>query len=156
MPQGLMDEVRSGADVLCLGFSADDVMRWSPIPLAVAETNGCVYTRIERIATELDGLSNADWAWHGTMDFAAFQDKTPDGNVALCIVPAGKGRIVFWQTPPWFFDLKRQPQLRHSMRHAHVLLARLLGNLGAGSSVALPRYVDGVQIEDDPYRYFRW
>lgn len=155
-PKGLDDKVRNGAKVLCLGLSAAEIAEWSPEPIAVAATNGCVYSRIEDLPPELDGLSNADWAWHGRMAFDAFQDPVKDGNAAFRVVRLGKGAYVFWQVPPWKIDEEERPQLRHTRRHAELMLSRLLGNMGARSDETTARYADSPIAEDDPYRYYRW
>ena len=55
-------------------------MKHSPILLALAVLlTACSTTAssdeqsaYKPLPRELNGLSNADWAWHGSMDFAAF------------------------------------------------------------------------------------
>ena len=106
---------------------------------------------------ELDGLSNADWQWHGSMDFDAFHGRPANGNAALRVVPHGKGSYVFWQVPPESIDEKSRPYLRTSKRRAQWMLARLAGNLGI--DLAAPDrigYADIPEADDDPYRYYRW
>ena len=155
-PKDMDDRVRNGAKVLCLGLSAAEVAEWSPAATPVAPTNGCVYSRIENPPPELDGLSNADWAWHGAMSFDAFQTEAKDGNAAFRVVRLGKGAYVFWQVPPWKVDVDARPYLRHTRRHAEAMLSRLLGNMGARSDESSARYADAPIPEDDPYRYYRW
>ena len=155
-PADFFDQIARGGRALCLGLTAEEVKAWSPVPLAVAETNGCYATRVERIPPELNGLSNADWSWHGAMDFAAFTDRVPDGNNALRVVRHGKGWILFWQVPPWKIDAEAKPYLRTSRRRAEAMLARLFGNLGCVSLVGSVLYADTPVPEDDPYRYYRW
>ena len=89
-PADFFDQIARGGRALCLGLSAEEVKAWSPVPLAIAETNGCCASRVEKIPPELNGLSNADWSWHGAMDFAAFTDRVPDGNSALRVVRHGQ------------------------------------------------------------------
>ena len=155
-PADFFEQIAKGGRALCLGLTADEVRNWSPAPLAAVETNGCYATRIERLPPELNGLSNADWSWHGAMDFAAFTEPSEDGNVALRVVRHGKGAIVFWQVPPWKIDAESKPYLRTSRRRADAMLARLLGNLGCASLVGSVLYRDAPVPEDDPYRYYRW
>ena len=155
-PADFFDQIARGGRALCLGLTAEEVKAWSPVPLAVAETNGCYASRVERIPPELNGLSNADWSWHGAMDFAAFTDRVPDGNNALRVVRHGKGWILFWQVPPWKIDAEAKPYLRTSRRRAEAMLARLFGNLGCVSLVGSVLYSDTPVPEDDPYRYYRW
>ena len=155
-PADFLDQIARGGRALCLGLTAEEVKAWSPVPLAVAETNNCYATRVERIPPELNGLSNADWSWHGAMDFAAFTDRVPDGNNALRVVRHGKGWILFWQVPPWKIDAEAKPYLRTSRRRAEAMLARLFGNLGCVSLVGSVLYSDVPVPEDDPYRYYRW
>ncbi len=157
VPEGFLDNIKNGGTALLCGLDAEEVRRFSPVPLAVADTNRCHYTRIEKLPPELNGLSNADWAWHGAMDFAAFTDEVPDGNNALRVVRHGKGRLVFWQVPPWKIDATARPYLRTSKRRAEAMLSRLMGNLGFRSgSNASHLYADVPVAEDDPYRYFHW
>jgi len=155
-PADLDAKVEQGATVVCLGFTAAEVAAWSPVKLACVETNGCHYTRIEKLPPELNGLSNADWAWHGVMDFAAFTEPAADGNAAFRIVRRGKGRYVFWQVPPWKIDCEMRPYLRVTRRKAEAMFARLLGNLGFRFNATAPHYRDAPVAEDDPYRYYRW
>ena len=155
-PADFFDQIARGGRALCLGLTAEEVKAWSPVPLAVAETNGCYASRVERIPPELNGLSNADWSWHGAMEFAAFTDRAPDGNNALRVVRHGKGWILFWQVPPWKIDAEAKPYLRTSRRRAEAMLARLFGNLGCVSLVGSVLYSDTPVPEDDPYRYYRW
>ena len=155
-PADFFDQIARGGRALCLGLTAEEVKAWSPVPLAVAETNGCYASRVEKIPPELNGLSNADWSWHGAMDFAAFTDRVPDGNSALRVVRHGKGWILFWQVPPWKIDAEAKPYLRTSRRRAEAMLARLFGNLGCVSLVGSVLYSDTPVPEDDPYRYYRW
>ena len=155
-PADFEKRIREGAAALCLGLSAEEVKAWSPVPVAVAETNGCFYGRIEKLPPELNGLSNADWSWHGAMDFAAFTEPAEDGNSAFRVIRHGKGRVIFWQVPPWKIDDRAKPYLRVSRRRADAMLARLIHNLGVGSRVCGVHYLDAPVAEDDPYRYIRW
>ena len=155
-PKDLDEKVKRGATVVCLGFTAAEVAAWSPVKLACVDTNGCYYSRIEKLPPELNGLSNADWAWHGAMDFAAFTEPAEDGNSAFRVVRHGKGRYVFWQVPPWMVDCEARPYLRPTRRKANAMFARLLGNLGFRFNAVAPHYLDAPVAEDDPYRYYRW
>jgi len=155
-PAGFAEAIEKGGRFLCLGFTADEVRTWSPVPLEVKDVKGAYFTRIEDLPSELDGLSNADWAWRGAMDFAAFQGDAADGNAALRVVRYGKGIIVFWQVPPWKIDAESRPYLRSSKRRAQAMLARLMGNLGFVSETDRVIYGDIPVAEDDPYRYIRW
>ncbi len=155
-PAGFDEAIAKGGQALLLGLTAEEIQKWSPVPLAVAATNGCYVTRIENLPPELNGLSNGDWAWHGALDFTAFTDKVKDGNAALRVVRHGKGVLVFWQTPPWMIDAEKKPYLRTTKRRANAILSRLLGNLGIVSTATSVRYLDVPVPEDDPYRYYRW
>ena len=90
-PKNFLDRVANGASVLCLGFTAKEVAEWSPVPLEMAHTNGCFASRIKEPPGVLNGLSNADWSWHGAMDFDAFTKLAKDGNEAFRMVRHGKG-----------------------------------------------------------------
>lgn len=156
MPDDFRERIAKGGHALCLGLTREEVAAWSPVPLAMAATNGCHAARIERRPPELDGLSNADWQWHGALDFDAFVEPAPDGNAALRVVRHGKGSIVFWQVPPWRIDAEAKPYLRTSRRRAEAMLARIAANLGCISTAGAVRYADVPVPEDDPYRYYRW
>ena len=155
-PADFFEQIKKGGHALCLGLSCEEVQAWSPVPLAMAPTNDCHAARIEQLPAELNGLSNADWQWHGAMAFDAFTERVPNGNAALRVVTHGKGSIVFWQVPPWVIDEVEKPYLRTTKRRANAMLARLLGNLGCVSTTGGIRYADVPVPEDDPYRYYRW
>ena len=155
-PDNFNEMIEKGGKALCLGLTAEEIAAWSPVPLAVAETNGCYAARIEAPPPELNGLSNADWSWHGAMDFAAFKIPAADGNQAIRVVRYGKGAIIFWQVPPWAIDAEARPYLRTSRRRADAMLSRILGNMGCVSLTGAIRYSDVPIAEDDPYRYYRW
>ena len=157
MPANLRARVAAGENALCLGFSAKEVAAWSPVSLAMAPTNHCYAARIERLPPQLDGLSNADWQWHGSMDFDAFLGRPADGNAALRVVPHGRGAFVFWQVPPEVIDEKARPYLRTTKRRAQFMLSRLAGNLGIDLGAPdVIGYADIPEANDDPYRYYRW
>ena len=147
--------VRAGASALCLGFSAEEVKSLVP-SAAIEDVKGSWYTRVDKLPRELNGLSNADWAWHGSMDFAAFTDSCESGNNLFRVIPFGKGRLVFWQVPPSKIDKEKRPYLRTSKRHAMCMLARLKANLGLEDDVDTVSYADEPRQTDDPFRYYRW
>ncbi len=155
MPGDLHQRIANGTKALCLGMSAEEISKWSPIPLDVNFTNA-YFTRIENIPHELNGLSNADWAWHSQMSFYAFP-VIPEGNQAIRVIRHGKGYIIFWQVPPWQIDEVTKPYLRTSKRRANAMAARLISNLGI-TSQRFPQslYLDTPENVDDPYRFFKW
>ena len=155
-PADFAERIRNGATALLLGLDADEIRAWSPVPLKTVARKGGLFSRIARLPPELAGLSNADWAWHGLMDFTAFAEPNPEGNEAVRVVRYGKGRLVFWQVPPWAFDTERRPYLRTSKRRAAFMLSRLMGNLGFRRGPALIRFADVPVLDDDPYRYYHW
>ena len=146
----------NGATALCLGFTAKEVAEWSPVPLEMAHTNGCFASRIEAPPGVLNGLSNADWSWHGAMEFDAFTKPAKDGNEAFRTIRHGKGRFVFWQVPPWAIDDEAKPYLRTTKRRAQYMLCRILANMETNFATDIVRYADIPVPEDDPYRYYRW
>ena len=155
VPENFHQQIYDGSNALCLGMNAKEIAKWSPIPLEATFTDA-YFTRIEKISPELNGLSNADWAWHGQMSFHALP-MTADGNQAIRVIRHGKGVIVFWQVPPWMIDEAMKPYLRTTKRRANAMTARLLANLGATSS-GFPEtlYLDTPENVDDPYRFFKW
>ena len=155
-PEGFDKKIAKGGRVVCLGLTAKEVAEWSPVPLAMAPTNGCYASRIENLPPELNGLSNADWSWHGAMDFDAFTEPSAEGNAAFRLVRHGNGWLAFWQVPPWAIDEVAKPYLRTTKRHAQYMLCRLLGNMECNFGGTAIRYADVPVAEDDPYRYYRW
>ncbi len=168
-PPGLARAIEEGLDVVCLGLSGAELKAWCPVPLSTVATN-TTFSRIGQPPPELNGLSNADWAWHGRLSIDALLGADPAGNGALRIVRHGRGRVVIWQAPPWIIDEAAKPYLRTSKRHAFAMASRLLANLGAGFrtplgerfSTPMPQawlksyYLDIPVASDDPYRYYRW
>jgi beta-galactosidase len=154
VPANLKQQVEAGLKVLCLGFTGDEVAAWSPVAAPTVATNA-YFTRIEKLPAELNGLSNADWAWHGEMSFASFA-VSEENNQAVKVIRHGKGCVIFWQVPPAAIDEVKKPYLRTSKRRAHAMAARVLGNLGAAFEPSAARYLDTPQNVDDPYRYYRW
>lgn len=156
LPDDFHERIRNGGVALCCGLSAAEVAKVSPVPLACEERKGVGYSRIAKLPPELNGLSNGDWAWHGFLDFAAFTDPAEDGNEAIRVVRYGKGKLVFWQVPPWKIDAEARPYLRTSKRRAEAMLSRLMGNLGFNRPAPVNFYADVPIPADDPYQYFHW
>jgi hypothetical protein len=171
-PPGLAQAVEQGMDVLCMGLGGGELKAWCPVSVATSTTNAC-FSRIERLPPELNGLCNADWAWHGRMQFDALAMAQADrdgSSPALRVIRHGKGRVAIWQVPPWAIDEKAKPYLRTSKRRANAMASRLLANLGAEFKTPLADrftspvdqawlkswYLDLPVAEDDPYRYYRW
>ena len=156
IPQDFVSQVESGAAAVCCGFDADEVRATSGGVLSAHPVSGATYSRIDRIPEELNGLSNADWAWRGAMDFMALDGDAAEGNRAIRVVRRGKGVIVYVQVPPERIDDAAKPYLRSSRRRAAYLVERIKGNLGFPSDITSIGYADAPQAGDDPYRYFHW
>lgn len=155
-PSDFDARVANGATALLLGLTADELKSWCAEPILVGPRTGIAYERMSRAGNELAGVSVADWAWHGLMDFDALQDKSDDATAAYRVIRHGKGRYIIWQMPPWKIDYGERPQLRVSFRGASRMLERLFGNLGIRSELTSVRYADDPVAEDDPYRFYRW
>jgi hypothetical protein len=173
VPRGYAQRVEQGMNVLCMGMAGDELKKWCLGPVETARTNA-TFSRIEEPPPELNGLCNADWAWHGRMTFDALavpEGEKKSASPALRVLRYGKGRVVLWQVPPWLIDEQAKPYLRTSKRHANAMASRLLANLGAGGDeTALWKrvlfveerewlksyYLDVPEAGDDPYRYYRW
>lgn len=171
-PPNLFKAVEGGLNVVCLGLAGDELKAWCPVPVTTVLTNA-TFTRIEQRPPELDGLCNADWAWHGRITFDALvvpESEKDTSSRALRVIRHGKGRVVLWQVPPWLIDEQTKPYLRTSKRRANAMAARLLANLGAALDAPLAErfakveeqewlksyYLDTPEAGDDPYRYYRW
>lgn len=171
-PAGLAQTIEKGLNVVCLGLSGDELKAWSPVTIKTERVSSC-FKRIENAPKEFNGLSNADWYWHGRLEYEAL--KIPDGkekesSPSLRVVRHGSGTVVICQVPPWLIDEKAKPYLRTSKRRANYMVARILANLGAdfrtplGERFSVPvekawlssYYLDVPVAEDDPYRYYRW
>jgi len=172
VPDNLAARIEQGLNVLCLGLAGDELKKWCPVPVETVRTNAC-FTRIEEFPPELNGLGNADWAWHGRMTFDALvapESARKSSNAALRVIRYGKGCVVLWQVPPWLIDEQAKPYLRTSKRRANAMASRLLANLGADLSSRVAKrfatqeetewlksyYLDIPEAGDDPYRYYRW
>ncbi len=155
-PADFAERIRSGACALLLGLDGKEISDWSPVPLRTEYRREQMHSRIEKLPPELNGLSNADWAWHGLMDFTAFADADEGGNAAVKVVRCGKGTLVFWQVPPWAINAELRPYMRSSKRRAEFMLSRLMSNLGFRKGDESIRYADVPVAEDDPYRYYHW
>ena len=156
MPGDFHQRIERGAKAVCCGMTADEIAKWSPVPLKCETRPDNAYTRIRRIPDELNGLSNADWAPRAQLGYAAFTEAAEDGNNAIRVVHYGKGTIIFWQTPPWMLDDTAKPYLRSSKRRAEWMLSHLLSWLGVFTPERSVRYADAPIPMDDPYRYYRW
>jgi len=171
-PQGFAQAVAQGMNVMCLGMTGEELRTWCPVPIATVRTNAC-FGRIEKREPELNGLCNADWAWHGRVTFNALavpEGERASASSALRVIRYGRGRVVMWQVPPWMIDEVSKPYMRTSKRHANAMAARLLSNLGAELHAPLNErllqaeekewlksfYLDVPEAGDDPYRYYRW
>ena len=167
-PTNLAALVAEGRPCVCVGLDAAGVRKVCPTAPACEDVKGRFFTRIEELPPELNGLCNSRWAWHGAMDFAAFDDgrrerhqrcRPPacgDGGEAFRVVRHGKGVFVFMQVAPWMIDAEAKPYLRATKRHAQETLERILGNVGFTSGGGAVRYRDLPMPSDDPYRYYRW
>lgn len=155
-PDYFFEAIKNGGSALMLGLNRDEIKEWSPVPLETFEKKAGMYSRIEKLPPELNGLSNADWAWHGLMDYTAFAETDDSSNDFIKVVNYGNGKLVFWQVPPWKFNDELRPYLRTSKRHAQFMLSRLMGNLGFRRGNSMILYADIPIEEDDPYRYFHW
>ena len=156
IPADFVSQIEAGAAAVCCGFEADEVRATAGTALSAHPVTSAYYTRIENIPVELNGLSNADWAWRGAMGFTALDGDAAEGNRAIRVVRRGKGVIVYVQVPPGKIDDTAKPYLRSSRRRAAYLVERIKGNLGFPSDVTSIGYADTPQAGDDPYRYFHW
>lgn len=155
-PMDFDKAVAEGARVLCIGLNAAETRAWAPCKVDVADVKGRYFERIENFPRELNGCSNADIAWHGAMDYAAFSGPVGEGNSALRVIRHGKGYYVFVQIAPWQINVDAKPYLRGTRRKAHFLINRIMGNMGVASRLTRPVYADAPEWEDDPYRFYRW
>ena len=92
------------------------------------------------------------------------------GNGVLALAP--DANVVFSQMAPWQFDYEKYYNQKRTFRRTAYLVARVLGNMGAGGSTpflerfARPTetaepwldsfYLDKPQEFDEPYRYANW
>ena len=127
---------------------------WAGLPGSGAATNR-FFARMEEIPAELNGLCNADWAWHGSVTFSPATEGV--GHDALRILRKGSDSVAIqWQVPPWALDAEKRPYLRSSLRRANCLFSRMMANLGAEFDFPANWYADKPETNDNPYRYYRW
>lgn len=156
-PADFNRRVEQGMTAILLGMSAEEVKEWSPVAIKCENvTNAWVNPIIAKPPAELNGISAADFYVHGRVDFAAFTEPAEDGNEVFRVVRFGKGKVVFWQLPPWKIDSERRPYLRVSRRRANSMLGLLENNLGVKFNPRAVFYFDNQFSDDDPYRYWRW
>jgi beta-galactosidase len=166
--------VKSDGRVLALGLDESEANSFLPVNVSTV--------RREHIAacfepfsasSPLAGVSPADVHNRDPRDFpliSAGATAVDDGVLAT----AAGGRVVFCQLVPWQFDYSGEKMnVKRTYRRVSCLVARLLGNLQAGSETPLLEriatpvgetekrwstglYLDTPQERDDPYRFFRW
>ena len=169
--------LRDGARLLALGLDTASLRQAIPeglpelTPAAQAPNRKWYADRAAGLGAGLfAGVSSADANWREGMVFDAFPSNSV-GGLALQHVACGKGEAVICQLPPWAFDA-REFYNRTTVRRSTFLVARLLGNLGAGfrsgfvagldaskagASGPAPRfYADTPDKGDNPYRYYAW
>jgi hypothetical protein len=170
----LAEWVKAGGRVLALGLDAGEANSFLPMNLSMV--------RREHIAacfepspagSPLAGVSPAEVHNRDPRELPLVSSGASivgDGVLAT----AADGNVVFCQLVPWQFDDSGEKMnVKRTYRRVSCLLARLLGNLGAGSvtpileRLATPvgenekrwltgLYLDTPQEWDDPYRFFRW
>ncbi len=147
---GVMDAVRSGTNVLCLGLSAADMRRLAP-GVSCEQKQAVSEILPPAMAPEFAGISSADVHWRTRPSLAALTDGAGIGTGSLRVIGSGRGRLVLCQSAPWMFDSSAHPYLRATYRRSLFLVARLLANLGAqAASPLLERFRSGAEVFDLP------
>ena len=153
--------VRKGVKVLGLNLKGSDVNKLYPAAKATDAKWNEYPDFNDELASEplFRGVSNADLQWNYPScigNLARF-----DGGKVLKAFHDGDGVIVFSTISQGTFD-ENEINLRHQRRRAQGLLTRLIANLGGevdgsflkGAGAKL--YADKPEMNDDPYRYYRW
>lgn len=131
LPGNLRQLIEGGLNVLALGWSKEEIHRLAP-DLPVEE--GTFYTDLVKnldSKPEFAGLCNADLHLRYEEPFASFPVDSEGGRL-LQTVSLGKGKIVFYQMPP--FRLNQEEYIkRTTVRRSQYTTSRLLANLGAAA-----------------------
>ena len=160
-PGNVTEIVKKGVKVLCLNLKGSDVNKIYP----AAKATDAKWTEYpdfnEDLATEplFRGVSNADIQWNYPScigNLARF-----DGGKVLKAFHDGEGVIIFSSISQGTFD-EKEINLRHNRRRAQGLITRLIANLGGSvdniflKGTGAKLYADKPEMNDDPYRYYRW
>ena len=160
-PGDVTELVKKGVKILCLNLKGSDINKLYPAAKAT-DTKWSEYPDFnEDLATEplFRGVSNADIQWNYPScigNLARF-----DGGKVLKAFHDGDGVIVFSTISQGTFD-EKEINLRHNRRRAQGLITRLIANLGGAvddtflKGTGAKLYADKPEMNDDPYRYYRW
>jgi hypothetical protein len=167
----LREWVKAGGNVLALGLGAQDANAFLPSAITTKRAEHmCTVFAAPGINSLLAAVGPADVLDRDPRQMELVSaGATVLGDGVLAFAP--DANVVFSQLAPWQFDQTHFNQKRTFRRTAY-LVARVLGNMGAGGSTPLldrfsspaktPEpwldsfYLDKPQEFDDPYRYFGW
>lgn len=130
-PRGFTQALETGAHVLALGLSAEELRGWVPEVVARPATpTMCAPLGPMRSDPLLRGISSAELHWRTRPVIAPLSD---DGHPALRVLRRGQGAVVICQIAPWHIDADESARLRTTWRRTVWLVSRLLHNLGAAA-----------------------
>lgn len=135
LPENLREALEAGADLVALGWSAGEIHRLLPkekVAEGVFSTD--LAPGLQEIP-EFAGICNADLHLRYEEKFAAFPADSAGGRL-LQSVKFGKGRLVFFQVPPYRINQQEYIK-RTTVRRGLYTASRLLANLGAGARTGL-------------------
>ena len=172
----------AGGRVLCIGLDEIEANSFLPFHVRLRKAEHiCTPFDSSPAGSPLAGIGAAETLNRDPREVFLVSEgaRTVGGGV---LAHNDEGNVVFCALAPWEFDWRKPPlspeaprpmNLKRTFRRTSVLLARLLGNLGAASSTPLLRrfaapaapserrwleglYLDEPEEWDDPYRFFRW
>ncbi len=135
LPANIRQTLQNGGALLALGWNSAEIRRLLP-DSGVVEGTFCtdLAPELNEVA-EFAGICNADLHVRYEETFAAFPADSPGGRL-LQIAGMGKGKLVFYQLPPYRINGKEFIK-RTTVRRSYHTLSRLLANLGARARTGL-------------------
>ena len=155
-----------GGTVLALGLDAGDGKTLAEIAgkrfnVSTAVNHLNRFDGRGRIPECFRGLSAADLRWRKPLECAVVQNLPPDAwgisSGTLAMIPAGRGKIVWFSALPQDFEDPARKDLVFSRVKTARLLQILRANLGEYDRFPLENpYADTREERDDPYANMRW
>ncbi len=135
LPANIRQTLQNGGALLALGWNSAEIRRLLPDAEVEEGTFGTDLATGLNAVPEFAGLCNADLHLRYEEKFTAFPADSIGGRL-LQIAGMGKGKIVFYQLPPYRINGKEFIK-RTTVRRGFYTVSRLLANLGARARTEL-------------------
>lgn len=168
----VQDWLKSGGRMLAIGLNRSEAVLLAPGVQVTNREHIAAYFDAPAATSVFAGIAPADVH---NRDPRTLPLITGGATVLGDGVLAQSENVVFSQLAPWQFDPKAQMNLKRTFRRTACLTARLVSNLGVGSTTPLlarfhtpvdpaqaeQRWRNGLYLDtpvewDDPYRFFGW